>query len=147
MTILPGSRGRIIGLDFGSKNIGVAVSDELHLTAQGLENIPARPPGKALEVLQRMAREYNVTEMVVGLPLHMNGTSGVGAEAARVFARRVEEAMPVKVHLVDERLTTAQAERTLLEGNVSRSKRKGLRDRLAAVLILQSFLDGRKGEN
>lgn len=145
MTASPARGRRVLGLDFGSKNIGVAVSDELRLTAHGLESVPARPPGRALEILQRLAREYNVREMVVGLPLHMNGTSGAGAEAARDFARRLEEAMPVKVHLVDERLTTVQAERTLLEGNVSRSKRRGLRDRLAAVLILQSFLDGRKG--
>ena len=123
------------------------MSDELLITAQGLDTIPARPPGRAVELLQRLASDYNVTEMVVGLPMHLNGTSGAGAEAARVFARRLDEAIPVTVHLVDERLTTVQAERTLLEGNVSRSRRKRLRDRLAAVLILQSFLDGRKGDS
>ncbi len=135
------SEGRILGLDFGSKKIGVAVSDELRLTAHGLENIKARPAEKALEVLKQVAREYNVAEIVIGLPLNMDGTSGPGAEAARAFAGRVESELSVKVSLSDERLTTVMAEKTLLEANLSREKRKKLRDRIAAVLILQNFLD------
>jgi putative Holliday junction resolvase len=135
------SEGRIIGLDFGSKKIGVAVSDELRLTAHGLENVRARPAEQALEVLKQLAREYNVAEIVIGLPLNMDGTSGPAAEAARAFAVRLESELSVEVHLSDERLTTIMAEKTLLEANLSRAKRKGLRDRLAAVLILQNFLD------
>jgi len=143
--VISPARERLLGLDMGSKRIGVAVSDELQLTAHGLENIPARPPEKAMEVLHRLANEYNVKEMVVGLPVNMDGTSGAAAEAAETFARRLREALPVEVHLIDERLTSMQAERVLLEANLSRKKRKGLRDRLAAVLILQSFLDRRRG--
>jgi putative Holliday junction resolvase len=135
------SGSRILGLDFGSKKIGVAVSDELRLTAHGLENIKARPAEKTLEVLKQVAREYNVAEIVIGLPLNMDGTSGPGAEAARAFAERVEAELSVKVYLSDERLTTVMAEKTLLEANLSREKRKKLRDRIAAVLILQNFLD------
>ena len=135
------SEGRIIGLDFGSKKIGVAVSDELRLTAHGLENVRARPAEQALEVLKQLAREYNVAEIVIGLPLNMDGTSGPAAEAARAFAVRLESELSVEVHLSDERLTTVMAEKTLLEANLSRAKRKELRDRLAAVLILQNFLD------
>ena len=135
------SGGRIIGLDFGSKKIGVAVSDELRLTAHGLENVRARPPEEALKVLKELAREYNAAEIVIGLPLNMDGTSGPGAEAARAFAARLRVELSVKVHLSDERLTTVMAEKTLLEANLSREKRKKLRDRIAAVLILQNFLD------
>jgi putative Holliday junction resolvase len=135
------SEGRIIGLDFGSKKIGVAVSDELRLTAHGLENVRARPTEQALEVLKQLAREYNVAEIVIGLPLNMDGTSGPAAEAARAFAVRLVSELSVEVHLSDERLTTVMAEKTLLEANLSREKRKKLRDRLAAVLILQNFLD------
>ena len=137
----PGSR--IIALDPGTKRIGVAVSDELRLTAHGLENIDVRSSLETLEVLKELVRAYNVSEVVVGLPVNMNGTSGAGADAVRGISRRLEEALPVTVHFVDERMTSTQAEKVLLEGNVGRKKRKGVRDKLAAVLILQSFLDGR----
>ena len=135
--------GRILGLDPGSRTIGVAVSDELHLAAHGLPSIAARPAAKAVEAVKSLVRQYTITLIVVGLPINMDGTLGPSAEAARDFARRLEEVLPCGVHLVDERLTTVQAERTLLEANVSRARRKGLRDQLAAVLILQSHLDQR----
>ena len=135
------SGSRILGLDFGSKKIGVAVSDELRLTAHGLENVRARPAAKAIEVLKQLVKEYNAAEIVIGLPLNMDGTSGPGAEAARAFAARLTAELSVKVHLSDERLTTVMAEKALLEANLSREKRKKLRDRVAAVLILQNFLD------
>lgn len=135
---------RILSLDLGTNTVGVAISDELGLTAHGLKNIPARPPEKVIEVLQLLIKEYNVSEMVVGLPVNLDGTIGRSAEAARDFARRLEAALPVAVHLYDERLTTVMAERALLEGNMSRKKRKGLRDRLAAVLILQGYLDRKR---
>ncbi len=138
--------GRVLGLDLGTKNIGVAVSDELRLTAHGLQSISARPPEKLFEVLKLLTREYNVSEMVVGLPVNMDGSMGRSAQSAQDFARRLEAALPVEVHLSDERLTTVMAEKTLLEANLSRKKRKGLRDRLAATLILQNFLDGKRGD-
>jgi putative Holliday junction resolvase len=137
--------GRVLGLDPGAKNIGVAVSDELHLAAHGLPNIAARPVAKAVEAVKSLAEQYTVDLIVVGLPLNMDGTHGPSAEAARDFARRLEEALPGRVRLADERLTTVQAERTLLDADVSRARRRGLRDRLAAVLILQSHLDRRRG--
>ena len=134
--------GRILGIDPGRKTIGLAVSDELHLAAHGLPSIAARPEAKALEAVKSLIRDYNIVEIVVGLPLNMDGSSGPSAEAAREFARRLEKLLPGGVRMVDERLTTVQAERTLLEADLSRTRRKGLRDQLAAVLILQSRLDG-----
>jgi putative Holliday junction resolvase len=140
-------RSRVLGLDIGSKRIGIAVSDELGLTAQGLRTLNARPREEAVRVLHELVREYRIREIVVGLPVNMDGSSGPGAEAVREFSRTLEEALPVPIHFVDERMTSSQAERVLLEGNVSRKKRRAVRDRLAAVLILQSFLDARsRGE-
>jgi putative Holliday junction resolvase len=133
--------GRILGLDPGSRSIGVAVSDELHLAAHGLASIAAHPVAKALEAVKSLLRQYTIRLIVVGLPINMDGTLGPSAEAARGFARRLEEVLPGGVHMVDERLTTVQAERTLLQADLSRSRRRGLRDQLAAVLILQSYLD------
>lgn len=141
MTEAPGA-GRVLALDFGRKRIGVAVSDELRLTAQGLETIPARPRDKVIPLLQDLVRNYTVSEMVVGLPVNMDGTMGAGAVQAKEFARQLRMATGLDVHLVDERLTSVQAERALLEGGLARDKRKALRDRVAAVLILQHFLDG-----
>lgn len=135
--------GRVLSLDIGSKRIGVAVSDELGLAAHGLETVSARPLEAALEVLQQVVRDYKIERIVVGLPVNMDGSTGPGADAVRDIARRLEEALAVTVDFVDERLTSAQAEKALLEGNVSRKKRKEVRDKLAAVLILQSYLDGR----
>jgi len=137
------ARRRLLSLDIGSKRIGVAVSDELGLAAHGLETLSARPLEAAIEALQRLVKEYGVEEVVVGLPVNMDGTSGAGVEAVRGISRRLEEALPVTVHFVDERMTSTQAEKVLLEGNVGRKKRKDVRDKLAAILILQSFLDGR----
>lgn len=133
--------GRVLGLDPGSRTIGVAVSDELHLAAHGLASIAAHPVAGAVDAVKSLVRQYTVGLIVVGLPINMDGTLGPSAEAARDFARRLEDVLPGRVCLSDERLTTVQAERTLLEADVSRSRRKGLRDRLAAVLILQNHLD------
>ena len=137
------TRRRVLSLDIGSRRIGVAVSDELGLAAHGLETLSARPLEAAVEILRKLVRKYKIEELVVGLPVNMNGTSGAGVEAVRGIARRLEEALPVTIHFVDERMTSTQAEKVLLEGNVGRKKRKEVRDKLAAVLILQSFLDRR----
>lgn len=133
--------GRILGIDPGSKTIGVAVSDELRLAAHGLASIPAHPAAKALEAVKKLIADYNIHQIVIGLPMNMDGTMGSSAEAAQAFARSLEGLVPGGVRMIDERLTTVQAERTLLEADLSRAKRRGLRDRVAAVLILQSHLD------
>ena len=138
----PPRAGRVLALDFGRKRIGVAVSDELRLTAQGLETIPARPREGVIPLLLNLVRDYNISEMVVGLPVNMDGTMGAGAVQAKEFARQLGTETGLDVHLVDERLTSLQAERALLEGGLSRDRRKALRDRVAAVLILQHYLDG-----
>ena len=145
MSATGGDGSRALGLDPGTVRIGVAVSDELHLAAHGLESIPAHPVAGVVEAVKALIRDYNVTEIVVGLPVNMNGTLGPGAEAARALAARLEALLPGGVCLADERLTTVQAERILIEGNVSRRRRRELRDRLAAVLILQGHLDARHG--
>ena len=137
----PPPGGRILGIDPGSKTIGVAVSDELHLAAHGLPSIPARPSARALEAVKVLIKDYTIYEIVVGLPVNMDGTFGPSADAAREFARSLETSLPGGVIMIDERLTTVQAERTLLEADLPRAKRRALRDRLAAVLILQSHLD------
>jgi putative Holliday junction resolvase len=139
MSAPPG--GRILGIDPGSKTIGVAVSDELRLAAHGLTSIPAHPAAKALEAVKKLIADYTIHEIVVGLPMNMDGTMGSSAEAAQGFARSLEGLVPGGVRMIDERLTTVQAERTLLEADLSRAKRRGLRDRIAAILILQSHLD------
>lgn len=135
--------GRILGIDPGTKTIGVAVSDELFFAAHGLASIPARPAAKALAAVKTLITVYNVYEIVVGLPMNMDGTIGPSAEAAQAYARSLEALLPGGVRMIDERLTTVQAERTLLEADLSRAKRRGLRDQIAAVLILQSHLDSR----
>lgn len=139
-------RERVLGLDPGRATIGVAVSDELRLAAHGLANISARPAAAALAAVKNLISEYNVGEIVVGLPVNMDGTMGVSAVEAERFARSLEPLLPGKVRLVDERLTTVQAERVLLEADLSRRRRRGLRDRLAAVLILQAHLDATGGD-
>jgi len=138
--------GRILGLDPGTERIGVAVSDELLLAAHGLESIPAHPAAQVPEAVKALIKDYNVCEIVVGLPVNMDGSSGPSAEAARQLAGRLEALLPGGVSMIDERLTSVQAERTLLEADVSRRRRRGLRDRLAAILILQSHLDARRDE-
>jgi len=135
--------GRILGIDPGTKTIGVAVSDELFFSAHGLPSIPARPEAQALAAVKKLITDYTIYEIVVGLPINMNGTIGPSAEAAQRFAQRLEALLPGGVRMIDERLTTVQAERTLLEADLSRVRRRGLRDQVAAVLILQSHLDSR----
>jgi putative Holliday junction resolvase len=135
--------GRVLGIDPGSKTLGVAVSDELRLTAHGLPSIPARPAARALDAVKKLIADYTIREIVVGLPMNMDGTIGPSAEAAREFARSLDALLPGGVRMIDERLTTVQAERVLLGADLSRARRRGLRDRVAAILILQSHLDSR----
>ena len=132
---------RSMGLDYGDKTIGVAISDELGWTAQGLEVIRRKTQEDDLNRIRDLVANYEIGEVVVGLPRNMNGTIGPRGELCREFARFLQERLQLPVHLWDERLTTAAAERTLLEADVSRKKRKQVIDKMAAALILQGYLN------
>lgn len=130
---------RIMGLDFGERTIGVAVSDALLLTAQGIKTV--RRSKKELEELKGIIQEYEVSEIVLGYPKNMNGTLGPRAQMTEEFARTLKEEFKLEVILWDERLSTVGAQRSLLEADVSRAKRKQVIDKMAAVFILQGYLD------
>ncbi|GBG08679.1 Holliday junction resolvase RuvX [Paenibacillus sp. MY03] len=134
---------RVMGLDYGDRNIGVAVSDAFRWTAQGLTVVERRRDGGELDVLAGLAKEHEVSEVVVGLPKNMNGSVGPRGEISIAFAEQLGQKLGIPVHLWDERLTTVAAERTLLEADVSRRKRKQVIDKMAATLILQNFLDSK----
>ncbi len=138
--------GRLLGLDYGSRRIGVAVSDPLGITAQPLPPIRRQGDDRDIEAIAGTARDYDVAGVVLGLPLHLDGREGTQAQKAIRFAAKIRERLGLPVATWDERMTTAQAERHLIESGVSREKRKDIRDSLAAVFILQSVLDfrGRK---
>lgn len=138
---------RIMGLDYGSKTVGVAVSDPLCLTAQGLETIWRKTENhlrRTLTRIEELAQEYQVSEIVLGFPKNMNNTVGERAVLSLEFAEMLKRRTGLPVVMWDERLTTAQAERVLIEGQVRREHRKEHLDQLAASLILQSYLDSRK---
>lgn len=133
---------KILGLDYGDRRIGIAVSDAFGWTAQGLEVITRRSNDE--EVLQRLGTiiaENAVEEIVLGLPKNMNGTIGPRGELSKEFAETLKQTFGLPVHLWDERLSTVSAERTLLEADVSRKKRKQVVDKMAATIILQTYLD------
>lgn len=132
---------RWLGLDYGDKKIGVALSDEFGWTAQGLEVISNKDAATVLAQIARIIEQYEVSVIVVGLPKNMNGSVGPRAEICITFANSLREAFNLPVHLWDERLTTVSAERTLIEADVSRKKRKLVIDKLAASLILQGYLN------
>ena len=135
---------RIIGLDYGTKTVGVAVSDALGLTAQGVETITRKEENKLRQTLARIEaiiEEYEVTKIVVGLPKNMNNTLGDRAEKSLELKETLERRTGLPVVMWDERLTTAEAERTLMETGVRRENRKQYLDQMAAVLILQGYLD------
>lgn len=135
---------RWMGLDYGDKTIGVAVSDELGWTAQGLEVIRRKTPEADIARLKEIVRLYEVGEIIVGLPKNMNGTIGPRGQISIEFGETLKDILQLPVHLVDERLTTVSAQRTLIEADVSRRKRKLVIDKMAAAIILQSFLDSTK---
>lgn len=135
---------RIMGLDVGSKTVGVAVSDPFGWTAQGLEIVRINEEAGEFgyERIQALAKEYEVETFVVGFPKNMNNTIGPRAEASMRYGSALEELTGLKVFYQDERLTTVQAEKMLIqEANTSRAKRKKVIDKLAAVMILQNYLD------
>ena len=135
---------RIMGLDFGTKRIGVAMSDELLLTAQGRETIQRKELKSDLSLIKGMIDSNDVNEVVVGLPLNMNGTYSEKTRETILFVDELIKTVSVSVKTWDERLTSVQADRAMLEGDMSRAKRRKLSDRLAAQIILQSYLDSRK---
>lgn len=137
---------RIIGLDFGSKTVGVAVSDPLGITAQGLEIIRRESPKKLRRTLARIEEliiEYEVTEIVLGYPKNMNNTEGERCEKTVEFKEMLERRTQLPVTLWDERLTTVSADRTMMESGIRREERKQYVDQIAAVFILQGYLDSR----
>ena len=135
--------GRLLALDVGARRIGLAVSDPLGITAQGLETLQRKNKRTDLEKLDKVIREYTVTEIVVGYPLRMSGVASAQTGHVETFAQDLEKKFGLPVHRWDERLTSVQAGRVLRETNMSIEKRARAVDRLAAVLILQSFLDHR----
>ena len=136
---------RIMGLDFGSKTIGVAMSDALFLTAQGVKTI--RRSNAEIEELRKLIQEFEVEEIVIGYPKNMNGTLGPRCALTDEFVERLRAEFGLPVELWDERLSTVAAQRTLLEADVSRGKRKQVIDKMAAVFILQGYLDRRYKRN
>jgi putative holliday junction resolvase len=134
---------RTMGLDLGSKTLGVAISDAMGWTAQGLETVKINEATKdfGIKRLGQIIQEYEISKIVLGFPKNMNGTIGPRGEASQEFAVYLEKKFELPVVLWDERLTTMAAERVLLEADVSRSKRKKVIDKMAAVMILQGFLD------
>lgn len=135
---------RIMGLDFGSKTVGVAVSDELLLTAQGLEIIRRKEENKLRRTLARIEElivEYGVEEIVLGLPINMNATEGERAKLTLEFREKLERRTGLPVVMWDERLTTVAADKTMIEAGIRREHRREYVDMIAAVLILQGYLD------
>lgn len=133
-----------MGLDYGDKRIGVALSDAFGWTAQGAEVIERKKEGDYLERIRELVRVHEVDTIVVGLPKNMNGTIGPRGEICMAFAEELRQTLSMPVHLWDERLTTVAAERTLLEADVSRRKRKQVVDKMAAAILLQNYLDSRQ---
>ena len=135
---------RVMGLDYGSKTVGVAISDPLGITAQGIETIERKEENKLRKTLARieeLVKEYEVEKIVLGFPKNMNNTIGERAEKSLELEAMLERRIGIPVIMWDERLTTVEAERTLIESNVRRENRKKYVDKIAAVFILQGYLD------
>lgn len=132
---------KILGLDIGEKRIGIAISDELGYTAQGMQVLDRKGLDADLEVIKELIVAAKVSEVVVGLPKNMDGSLGEGAQKVLSFARKMEELLSVTVILWDERWTTLEATRVLLQADLSRNKRRKVIDKVAAALILQGYLD------
>jgi putative holliday junction resolvase len=132
---------RILGLDVGSKTIGVAISDPLGWTAQGITTIKRTKKDQDIEEIRKICKEYSVESIVVGLPKNMNGTIGDSGEKVLDFSEEIKETLELKVEMWDERLTTVAAHKAMLEADLSRGKRKKIVDKIAAIYILQGYLD------
>lgn len=134
-----------MGLDVGSKTVGIAISDELGWTAQGLKTLKIDEEKNkfGFEEIGQLIKEYGISQVVIGLPKNMNGSIGPRGEASKRYAEEIENQFSVSTILWDERLTTMAAERVLLEADVSRKKRKKVIDKMAAMMILQGYLDSK----
>jgi len=138
---------RLMGLDVGNRRIGVAVSDGLGLTAQPVLTLIRKKPREDLRSLARLARKYSCQEIVVGNPLHLSGDQGRQAAKTQSFAQLLADETKLPVHLWDERLTTVEAHRILYESGHPRTEHGALVDQVAAVIILQGFMDARSSEH
>jgi len=130
-----------MGLDVGDKRIGIALSDPLGITAQGHSVLERKTKKSDFQTINELCRQYNIETIVIGMPLNMNGTRGPRTVIIEEFARELAQFCGKKTEFWDERLSTVSAEKVLLEADLSRKKRKGLRDKIAAVYILQGYLD------
>jgi putative Holliday junction resolvase len=137
-------RPRVLGLDVGSKTIGLAVSDPLGITAQGLKTIRRKNKRLDFEQLASVIQRYEVSEIVVGYPLRLSGLEGTQSQKMQLFAEELRQKFGLPVHLWDERLTSSQANRLLREADLSIKKRAGAVDRMAAMLILQNWMEARE---
>jgi putative Holliday junction resolvase len=138
---------RIMGVDIGSRTIGVAISDELGVTAQGLKTIKRRSMEEDLKEISLIIAQFKIDKIVVGLPKNMDGTIGKQAEVIFQWIKATKEKIYLPVVTWDERLSTVEASKILLEADLSRKKRKGVIDKLAAVLILQGYLNQSRKQN
>src|SRR5277367_1693138 len=138
---LLGTAMRILGIDHGTKRVGLALSDETGTIAHPLQYLPAEPAAQLLDGLKNCVAERKVEEIVVGIPRNMNGTYGPAAEKARAFVTALKQFLTVPIHTWDERLTTVQANRFLIDSGMRREKRKERVDQTAAAILLQSYLD------
>lgn len=141
---------RIMGLDYGTKTVGVAISDALKITAQGIETITRKEENKLRKTcarIEELIEEYEVDKIVLGLPKHMNNDIGIRAEAAIAFGEMLKRRTGLDVVMWDERLTTVSAERTLMDSKVRREDRKKYIDKIAAVFILQGYLDAQDSKD
>ncbi|MGR3765141.1 Holliday junction resolvase RuvX [Rossellomorea sp. NS-SX7] len=137
---------RVMGLDVGSKTVGVAISDALGWTAQGIETVRINEEEGEFRIdrMKELAEEYEVETIIVGLPKNMNNSIGPRGEASKAYGDLIQRELSIPVKYWDERLSTMAAERVLLEADVSRKKRKKVIDKMAAVMILQGYLDSQK---
>ena len=132
---------RILALDYGTRRIGIAVSDELKIIAQPLEFVPAQPFADVVARLKQLIQEKEVELILVGMPRNMDGSYGPAAERVQEFVTELKKVLPLRIKKWDERLTTSQANRVLLQGDVGRQKRKQVIDKMAAAILLQGYLD------
>src|SRR4030067_15282 len=136
---------RILALDVGDKRIGVAISDELEISAHALTTITRNDLKKEIRAIQELISEYNVEEIVVGMPVMMNGSVGIQAEKVGRFVDELKKDFRIPIKLFDERLSTRLIEKTLIAADMSREKRKKVIDKLSAVIILQDYMSSRGG--
>ena len=132
---------KILAVDWGRAKLGLAVSDDLGITARGLSSLSRVSESKDIDAIGAYIRDLRIEAVVVGLPKNMDGTLGPSAEAAQAFAGALRARLDIPVHLWDERLTSLAAERTLVGAGIRRRERRGIRDKVAAIMILQGFLD------